>query len=251
VWIKKLFAPHYSNSVDKQLADSVKGLTGIIPKNIKLYKLAFTHSSMLSNANAVGKSEIGTSHNERLEYLGDAILGAVVAEYLFRKYPLKDEGFLTEMRSRIVNRESLSNLAMKMGVHKLLEINTKQKQLLSNRSMHGDAMEALIGAVYLDKGYETTRQFILKKLVVPHYDLDALLLTDSNHKSKLLEWASKRQKRVRFVIEGEEEGKGNTRDFTSVIYIDDERIGSGRGVTKKKAEQAAAEAVFAIIQDKN
>jgi ribonuclease III len=248
VWLKRLLSTSALSASDKELALSVKGITGIIPKNVNLYRLAFTHSSMLGNApSATVKPEIGTAHNERLEYLGDAILGAVIADYLFKKYPLRDEGFLTEMRSRIVNRESLSALAMKIGVHKLLEINTKQRQLLTNRTMHGDAMEALIGAVYLDKGYQVTRQFIIKKLIGPHYDLDALLVTDSNHKSKLLEWASKKQKQVKFQME-EEDGKMNAREFTASVYIDDEKMGSGKGVTKKKAEQAAAEVVMLLIQ---
>jgi len=248
VWIKRIFSGKSLNDADKSLAQSVKGITGIIPININLYRLAFTHSSMLGNPLAGQKIQIGTSHNERLEYLGDAILGAVIAEYLFKKFPLKDEGFLTEMRSRIVNREMLSSLAMKIGVHKLLEINIKQKQLLNNRSMQGDAMEALIGAVYLDKGYEIVRQFIIKKLIVPHYDLDAMLVTETNHKSKLLEWASKKQKKVRFQID-DEDGKVNNREFTAVVYIDEENMGYGKGVTKKKAEQAAAEAVLVVIHD--
>ena len=118
--------------------------------------------------------------NERLEYLGDAVLGAVVAEYLFNKFPFKDEGFLTEVRSRIVNRENLNRLAKKIGLAEIIEYTGHlRKNSQSFKSIYGDALEALIGAVYLDNNYNYCRKFILKKLIIPHIDLDQIVNTDS------------------------------------------------------------------------
>lgn len=228
------------------MVEAVTRLVGAAPKNIQLYRLAFTHSSLGSHAQ--GKSMEGAfSHNERLEYLGDAILGAVVAEYLFKKYPLRDEGFLTEMRARIVNRESLSALAEKVGVSKLLEVNTKQKSLQMNKTLYGDAMEALVGAVYLDRGYNFSKKFIITKLIAPHYDLDSLGALQSNPKSKLLEWAQQNGRKVVFEIVEGEGSRDHSKVFIAKALVDGESKGLGRGNNKKKAEQAAAaEAILSL-----
>ena len=173
--------------------------------------------------------------NERLEYLGDAILGAVVAEMLFKKFPFKEEGFLTEMRSRIVNREHLNRLAMKLGIDHFMNGNIDPGA--KNRSAYGDAFEALIGAVYIDQGYETTRKLILNRIVI---DLDELEQQDSNFKSKLINWGQRERKIVEFELVEEVEN-GGKRLLRVRLMIDGQEISRGEDYSKKRAEQIAAE----------
>ncbi|WP_373422645.1 ribonuclease III [Pontibacter ummariensis] len=210
------------------------GVTGSTPDNLRLYKLALTHTSF-ARQNLAGKHET----NERLEFLGDAVLGAVVAELLFRKFPYEDEGFLTEIRSRIVNRESLNQIAVKIGLNLLVKVDTTNHGM-RHKSVNGNALEALVGAVYLDKGYDTTRRFILKKLVRPHVDLHKLVNTTANFKSKLIEWAQSQNMDIRFDIVKRKQ-HGNMTEFTSEVYLNDKPIAVGVGLSKKKADQAAAE----------
>ena len=217
---------------DKAFKGTIRNLTGFSPINLELYRLATKHSSA---ANKV------KDHNERLEYLGDAILGAVIAEFLFKKFPFKEEGFLTEIRSRIVNGEHLSNLARKTGLSAIIAHDKRQKGgQLSRSSMHGDAMEALVAAVFLDHGFIKCKEFILNKLVMPHCDLDAIVEQNVNFKSQLIEWAQRNIKKVSFDIV-DEKGASHYKEFVAEVKIDGEIVGSGTGLSKKKAEQAAAE----------
>ncbi|MBC5993289.1 ribonuclease III [Pontibacter cellulosilyticus] len=225
---------------DRELIRAITGIIGITPDNIRLYKLALTHTSF-ARQNAAGKHET----NERLEFLGDAILGAVVAEHLFNKFPYEDEGFLTEIRSRIVNRESLNHIALKIGLNLLVKVDTSNHSM-RHKSVNGNALEALVGAVYLDKGYDRTRHFILKKLIRPHVDLHNILNTTANFKSKLIEWAQSQNKEIRFEIVKRKQ-QGNTTEFTSEVYVNDEPIAIGVGLSKKKADQAAAEKSLAAL----
>lgn len=203
--------------------------------NLELFKLAIIHSSVAKEINDQGFKE----SNERLEYLGDAILGAVVAEYLFQCFPFKDEGFLTEIRSRIVSRESLNKLARKIGLDQLMIYDLNRKGALSFKFIFGDAMEAFVGAVYLDRGFEFCQNFIIKKLVQNHFDLNEIVANNPNYKSKIIEWSQRNNKTVRFVTL-EEEGYGQHRQFTVNIVIGEEVISKGNGYSKKKAEQDAA-----------
>ncbi|RIJ33509.1 ribonuclease III [Pontibacter oryzae] len=220
---------------DKVLVRALAGIIGSTPDNLRLYKLALTHTSF-ARQNAAGKHET----NERLEFLGDAVLGAAVAEHLFKKFPYEDEGFLTEIRSRIVNRESLNQMAVKIGLNLLVKIDTSSHGGMRHKSVNGNALEALVGAIYLDKGYNTTHNFILNKLVKPHVDLHKLVNTTANFKSKLIEWAQGQNLEIRFDIIKRKQ-QGNTTEFTSEVYIDDKPIAIGVGLSKKKADQAAAE----------
>nr|WP_082893393.1 ribonuclease III [Rufibacter quisquiliarum] len=213
----------------------------MVPDNLHLYQLAFTHTSFVRQ-NLKGNQET----NERLEFLGDAILGSVIAEYLFKKYPYKDEGFLTEIRSRMVNRESLNSLAVKVGLTALIKVDSFSG-VTRHKFINGNALEALVGAVYLDKGYENTKRFILKKLVKPHFDLHQLTTTTSNFKSKLIEWAQGQNRSIRFEIVGQKQS-GSTTEFTAAVVVDNDIIASGSGLSKKKAEQAAAEKSIAALQ---
>lgn len=212
---------------EKKLRQSFKIITGLSPVNIELYKRAMRHSSVAS----VTSKGIKDSY-ERLEYLGDAIIGMLVAEHLFAQYPFEEEGFLTVIRAKIVNRESLSRLAHKIGLKELVQFNQGTR---SHKSVYGDCMEALIGAVYLDHGFHACKKFVIQKLIKPHFDLEELISTTTNYKSKLLEWSQKSNKDLRFEIIDEED-----RKFTAQVFLNDEPKAMGFGFSKKKAEQDAA-----------
>ena len=171
---------------NKRLISAVKTIVGKKPINVEIFELATRHASAAKTL----KSGFRES-NERLEYLGDAVLGTVIAEFLFKKYPFKDEGFLTEIRSRIVNRESLNDLGKKIGLDVLIEYDANRKNSLSHRSIHGDTLEALVGAVYLDRGFRFCRKFVIKKLLLPYFDLDQIVKNNPNNKSLIIEWAQK------------------------------------------------------------
>ncbi len=219
---------------DRQLANSVRTIVGQKPYNLSLYHLAMRHSSVaLTNKHGFKES------NERLEYLGDAVLGLIVAQLLFEKFPYKDEGFLTEMRSRIVNRESLNQLGRKLGLKDLINYNQSSKSSISHKSMYGDTLEALIGAVYLDMGYKTCTRFVINRLILNHFDLDELINANQNYKSTVIEYAQKENKSIEFIV-NEAETKDKTRQFIAEIIIDQEVMAKGYGLSKKKAEQDAA-----------
>lgn len=223
---------------DKKLVTAIKTIAGFAPGNLALYKLATLHSSRSKEKNGFRES------NERLEYLGDAILGAAVADYLFKKYPFKDEGFLTEIRSRIVNRESLNHLAKKVGVASIVQFDSKNIQL--QKVILGNTLEALVGAIYLDKGYLRTKKFVIDKLIQPYFDLEVVVNSNSNHKSKVIEWAQRNSKEIRFEVEEVKKGR-NSREFSAQVFLADEAFGQGFGLTKKKAEQDAAEKTCLLL----
>jgi ribonuclease-3 len=216
---------------EQKLIAAVKNIAGFTPSNLAVYKLATLHSSR-----AIEKEGFRES-NERLEYLGDAILGAAVADYLFKKYPFKDEGFLTEIRSRIVNRESLNQIARKIGIQTIVQYDSKNQQL--QQVILGNTLEALVGAIYLDKGYRQCKKFVINKLVQPYLDLDLVVNSTTNHKSKVIEWAQRNSQEIRFEITDSKNGR-NAREFKAQIYIGQQPYGLGYGLTKKKAEQHAA-----------
>lgn len=195
----------------------------------------------VSHASVVKKEKDAYLSNERLEYLGDAVLGMVVAEYLFKKYPYKNEGFLTEIRSRIVSREALNKLAIKIGLKKVVIYSKNTDSPRAFKSIYGDALEALIGAVYIDRGFRASRKFILEKLLQPHYDLEELIATDRNFKSKILGQAQKENKKAHFEIIEERRSDGRYTEFVAAVYLDNVILCTGTGTTKKNAEQAAAE----------
>jgi len=222
---------HFLSKNDRELARQFKRITGKLPLNLSLYRQAVRHSSV-AKKNAGG---IKDSY-ERLEYLGDAIFGMIVAEMLFKKFPFKEEGFLTELRSRIVSREALNHLAGKIGLTTLVQYH--QRGAHKHKSVYGDVMEALVGAFYLDQGFSTTKHFVIKKLIVPHFDFDELITTTHNHKSKIIEWAQKENREIDFELVEE---KGDHSDqFVIQLILDGEPIKKGFGYNKKKAEQDAA-----------
>ena len=219
-------------SEDKQLFLALKNIFGFYPGNIFLYKLAFRHRSQAIELNNGNRSS-----NERLEYLGDAILSAVVADHLFKMFPYKDEGFLTEMRSRIVSRAQLNKLSQKLGVDTLIVVSSERNNVY--RSMKGDAFEALIGAMYLDKGFKFTRRVIVNKIVKQHFDLEELENNNTNYKSRIIEWAQREKRTVEFVTLNEV-GQGYNKQYVVDIQIDKVSMGEGRDFSIKGAEQDAA-----------
>jgi ribonuclease-3 len=219
----------------------VKQITGRKPSNLEVYKLAFSHTS-IAKENVDGFKE----SNERLEYLGDAVLGMVIAEYLFKRFPYKDEGFLTEIRSRIVSRESLGQLGRKIGLDKLVVYDTKRKTALSFKYLHGDTMEAFIGAIFLDKGFKFCRHFIAHNILNAHIDLKQLIDNDTNYKSKIIEWAQRHNKIVKFQMV-DEKGHSHQKQFKIQIVIGEEVISFGLGFSKKNAEQDAARKACEIL----
>ena len=242
VWTRFFSLIKPKSSEEKALAKSIQRTFGVSPLNITLYKLATQHSSV-ARENIAGQKE----SNERLEYLGDAVLSSIVADYLFKKYPFKDEGFLTEIRSRIVNRESLNQLGKKLGLNNVVEYNDTRKHAQAYKSILGDTLEAFIGAVYLDKGYRFTRDFVIKKLLLPHLDIEKIIKVDPNYKSKVIEWAHKNEKTIRFEILKVKESK-HFKEFVSQVFIDDAPFGKGSGFNKKRAEQEAAEHTCKLLE---
>ncbi len=210
-------------------------MLGFVPGNLSLYRLAFRHKSVAQNV----KKGIKNS-NERLEFLGDAVLGSVVAEVLFKLYPFKDEGFLTELRSKIVNRANLNQLGRKLGLEKLVEYDNRMINSTRQGSLLGDAFEALVGAVYLDKGYDFTKNFLINHIIKSHIDIHTLELTETNFKSKLIEWCQRHGKDIMFEHITNQEGE-SAKLFTIAVNVDGDIVGTGKEFSKKYAEKLAAE----------
>jgi ribonuclease-3 len=226
-------------SPEVTINDFLRNVLGIKPKNMELYKMALVHRSA-SSVNPV----LGTLNNERLEYLGDAMLSAIVADFLFKKFPLHPEGPLTEMRSKLVCRDRLNSLSRKIGLNVLIN----QEYGNGAKSVDGDAFEALIGAIYLDKGFEKTKQILIKKILLTHLDLDAVIYEDNNYKGKLLNWGQKNNKLIKFenqLIFDE----SNKKMHKSIVLIDGMQSGDGLDFTIKKAEQTASAKALESLSD--
>ena len=221
------------SSPRKEFYTFLKATTGFSPIKLRLYDLAFIHRSA-SSPDLLGQP----INNERLEYLGDAVLGAIVAEYLYNRFPRKDEGFLTQMRSRIVNRSFLTQLTFKLGLNRFINSNTNSV----NDSSHifGDVFEAFIGALYLDTGYKGAKQFVIKKVLNVHVDIEQLERSDNNYKSQLIEWGQKNKRVVDFDTRENRETGHNNLPFISIIRIDGQIVGKGEGYSKKEAQQNSA-----------
>jgi len=210
-------------------------LLGFVPGNLSLYRLAFRHKSVAQNVKKGVKNS-----NERLEFLGDAVLGSVVAEVLFKLYPYEDEGFLTELRSKIVNRGNLNQLARKLGFEQLIQYDNRMVNSTRQGSLLGDAFEALIGAIYLDKGYDFTKNFLINHIIKSHIDIHKLEQTETNFKSKLIEWCQRHGKDITFELIENQDGESN-KLFTVQASVDGEIMGQGKEFNKKNAEKLAAE----------
>ncbi len=221
---------NYHLSKDKELAQRLNRILGFTPYRLSLFRTAFYHKSMSSDAT---HSE---QNNERLEYLGDAVLSTIVAEYLFNKYPNQDEGFLTKMRSKIVKRKTLNDIADKMGLDVILSEYSQGKM---SKSMLGNAFEALIGAIYLEMGYTKCKSYVINNILRQYLDIHTLEALDDNYKSRLLEWGQKNGKDVEFKLLNRY--KFDKRDrFLVGVMIDGLQKATAEDFNKKSAEQLAS-----------
>ncbi len=224
---------------EKQFKRQLKQVLGYTPGNYRLYQLALIHKS------ASGRfSKEHDIHNERLEFLGDAILDSIVAEHLYSNFPIKDEGFLTQLRSKIVNRETLKKVALKMGIGDLIIASISKD---NHKGLYGDTLEAIIGAIYLDKGYRRVRKFILEKVINHHINLEKLSETEMDFKSRIIEWGQKNKKDINFACQEQSNGNENTPVFISHLLVFDDIVGMGIGKSKKEAEQNAAKQAIQMI----
>ena len=224
----------FKTKEDKQLIDAINFILGYKTSKPELYKLALLHKSI--------KTE---ESNERLEFLGDAILGLIVAKHLFKLYPFKDEGLLTKIRSKIVSRDSLNNVGRKMGLKKL--INIKKIKTKSYDSIHGDALEAIIGACYLEKGFDFCERKVVNNILLPYFDLDDLTTQTHNFKSKVLEWAQKERKKIDFIVE-KTKTSNRFSQFKSILKLNGKKVSVGYGKNKKNAEKDASRLACEILE---
>ena len=223
-------------SADREFCRKLKHITGYSPGNTTVYKLAFQHSSI---------HNLVHTNNERLELLGDAVIDLVIADYLFNKYPYKSEGFLTEMRSKIVSREQLNRVALKIGLGEMMQLR-KGGADLTKSSILGNALEALVGAIYVDSGYDHAYRFFLHKILIPHYEINELESVIYNFKSKIIEWAQKNGKQAIFEMLEEKEVKGK-KIYRMGLFVDGSMIAEDTDYSKKRAEQKASETACKIL----
>jgi ribonuclease III len=225
-WLQYLFI----SKAERLYLRQVSNVLGFTPGKMNLYNTALSHRSVKEGAD---------ENNERLEYLGDAILSGIVADYLFKRYPYKGEGFLTEMRSKMVNRQTLNEIAIRMGLKKITHYN-KSDSSLKISQIFGNTLEALVGAIYLDKGYDKTKSWIFERIIIPHMFMEDLELLEINHKNKLYGWANKNGKALEFETLDEKIEKGR-RLFRVGAVVDGELIAEGKAFNKKDASQIAAQ----------
>ncbi len=218
------------NAKRKEFKKQLNNVLGFTPGDVSLYKTALSHRSVREGAD---------ENNERLEFLGDAVLSSIIAHYLFKKYPYKGEGFLTEMRSKMVNRQKLNEIALKMGLKKITFYN-KFDNALKISQIFGNTLEALIGAVFLDKGYRKTQRWVEEYIIFPHLFTDDLEGIEINIKNKLYGWANKNGKALEFETLDEKIENGR-RLFTIGATVDGELVSQAKGYNKKDASQIAAQ----------
>jgi ribonuclease-3 len=226
----------------REFRSRLKKILGFKPGNLELYEIAFIHRSatfILADGKKV--------NNERLEYLGDAVLDAILSDYLFEKFPEANEGFLTKIRSRIVNREVLNQLALSMGFNKILVSKINSSHLTKN--LYGDAFEALIGSVFLDKGFKKTKNVFIKNVLNKYLDLNQIVKTDTDYKSLVFEWVQKNKSNLIFTYNEEYDFNLKKSVFSTILSIDKQEYGVGHGSSKKEAEQEAASQAWKKLKD--
>lgn len=221
---------------DEEFVMEMKKILGYKPKKIHFYKEAFTHSSLKKMT-----SKGHPMNYERLEFLGDAILGAVIANYLFKKMPQGDEGYLTQMRSKIVSREHLNELGKDLGLIRFVRSSIPNNNFGDN--VHGNLFEALIGAIHSDRGYSFTEKFIYRFVIEPYVDIERLEGKITSYKSVLIEWSQKQKKHIRFNVY-EDTGNDTLKHFSVKLWVDQELVSKGRATSKKKAEEIASKRAY-------
>lgn len=217
-------------SPEKDFTRSLRLILGFTPRNLSLYHQAFHHASI---------SQEGAINNERLELLGDSVLNMIIADLLFRKFPNRREGFMTEMRSKIVSRSQMNEIAFQMALPNFIRRSHSIRNLREN-DLLGNALEALIGAVYLDAGYKGARRFVLDKMIAPHLNISELEKIDYNFKSKLINWAQSNKKVCSFKVLDEKRADHRIL-YKIAAFVDDVSYGESESFNKKQAEQQSAE----------
>ena len=220
----------------------IDDMFGFIPHNIELYKLALIHKSA-----SLVLEDGQTVNNERLEFLGDAVIESVTSDYLFIEFPGRDEGFLTQLRSRIVSRQSLNGLALNLGLDRFVISNGGASVI--QKHIYGDAFEAMMGAVYLDQGYEFVNRLLINDIFGNHLNLEELTSSETDYKSRLIEWCQKNHRSIMFRTEHDKGYAANHPVFFSTALIDGIEVGHGSGDSKKEAEQQAACSVAECLTD--
>jgi len=226
----------------REFGSRLKKLLGFRPGNLRIYEIAFIHRSA-SFTLPDGKK----INNERLEFLGDSVLDGILSDFLFEKYPDANEGFMTKIRSRIVNREVLNQLAVSMGINKILVSNISSAH--NTKHLYGDALEALIGAVFIDKGFRRTKRYFMKNVLEKYLDLQTIINTDYDYKSLVFEWVQKKKANLSFTYNEEYDFDLKKSVFTTVLQIEKEEFGKGQGASKKEAEQEAACQAWEKLKD--
>lgn len=233
------FSVRATFSKDKKIFLALHDMFGFYPSDISLYKVAITHKSVMTLAHPV-------IHNERLEFLGDAVLDLIVADFLYENYNDKSEGFLTKMRAKIVSRSTLNQLSIDIGIPSLLVLHTNPNHQIKH--IYGDALEALIGAIYLDKGYDCTKKLLIK-FIRSHIDLGNLINTETDFKSRLIEWGQKNKRDFSFEFSETFAEETKSIIFIAQILLGSFVVGRGEGFSKKEAEQNAAREALNIIAE--
>lgn len=232
--IRKITNSH--SAKDEEFVMAMKEILGYRPRKVNFYKAAFTHSSLKKI------DQKGNPVNyERLEFLGDAILGAVIANYLFKKIPKADEGYLTQMRSKIVSREHLNELGKDLDLIKFVNSSVPSSNFGDN--IHGNLFEALIGAIHSDRGYSFTEKFIFRFVIEPYVDIERLEGKITSYKSVLIEWSQKSKKKIKYNVY-EDTGNDSLKHFSVKLIIDQDLISKGRATSKKKAEEIASKRAY-------
>lgn len=233
---------HLSFGRERDYYRAFRRMTGVTPDNLELYKLALVHRS--ASVHVEGGAPI---NNERLEYLGDAVLESIVSDYLFIEFPDADEGFLTQTRAKIVSRQSLNHLAECIGLDRMVVFNHSGSFV--QKHLNGDAFEALVGALYLDKGYDTVNRIIINDVIGAFIDIGDMSHEETDFKSRLIEWCQKSKRTIRFQTSSDSSDTGIAPRFVSRIIIDSLPFGEGSGETKKQAEQSAASSAWTLLGD--
>lgn len=225
----------FLSSADASFSSSIKKLIGAKPKVLNHYHQAFRHSSLSAESN---------ENNERLEFLGDSVLNLLVAEHLYHTFPWKKEGYLSDIRSKMVSRNLLNTIAQKMGLQHFLKFNKQNEFSLTQTAMMGNALEALVGAVYLDLGFDGAKKFVHDKIIYPHLDVKQVEVKEFNYKSKLLEWGQKDGKEIKFKLLKEFEDEAHIKIFRVGVFVEGKKQAEAEDRNKKNAEKKAAQLTF-------
>jgi len=240
LFLKKNNGTYVANR--QEFASRLRKIIGFRTFNLRIYEVAFIHRSA-----SFSLPDGQRINNERLEFLGDAVLDAIFSDYLFEKFPEANEGFMTKIRSRIVNREILNQLAVAMGIDKILVSNVSSNH--TTRNIYGDALEALIGALFVDKGFKKTKNLFIKRVLNKYLDLDTIIETDTDYKSLVFEWIQKHKSNLTFEYKEEYDFKLKKSVFSATLIINKEEFGTGQGASKKEAEQEAAGKAWAKLKE--